>query len=311
MKTLKLHPVDYVVAGYNLVLAAIWSHLIGRVDYAPLVFVAHVAALFLPRLLERMPSRPSPLVANLRLVYPMLWVLVFWTELSYLLVQLPVTAKDGAISSLDRAIFGVHLHDTWIASMPQVWLSETMHFSYFIYYALIAIPPLVLMLQGRTVALRDAILRLTIAYLGCYLVYIFYPVLGPHHLGTPYDGSLTEGLFYRLTRSAQTMSDPRGAAFPSSHVVGSVTIAIIGWRWFSRPVAILLSLEALGVVTSTVYTQNHYAVDSLAGVLWAFALQGMFVPAFVAWVRPIRRSRQPVPQLPGYQPALDSTGDGT
>jgi membrane-associated phospholipid phosphatase len=311
MRTQRLYPVDYVVFGYNIVLAAVWSLLIGRVDYAPLVFSAHVAAVFLPRLLERTPSPCSVFTVNLRHIYPLLWVLAFWTELDYLRAHLHAAAYDAPIIALDHAVFGVHLHDVWIAATPQVWLSELLHFCYFAYYPLIFVPPLVLAVQRRRPALRDVILRLTVTYLACYLVYVAFPVDGPHYLTTPYQGPLTDGFFYRLVRVAQAMGDSRGAAFPSSHVTGAVTIAIIGWRWFSRPVAVLLSLEAVGVVLSTVYTQNHYAVDSLAGLLWAVALQAIVVPALAFVLGSSQRSRLPVPHLPSYQPTLDTTGGGT
>ena len=310
MKTQRLYPVDYVVMGYNLVLAAVWGLLIGRVDYAPLVFIAHVAAVFLPGLLERKPSTCSRFTLNLRDVYPLLWVLAFWTELDYLRAHLHTAANDAPIIALDHAVFGLHLHDVWIVTMPQVWLSELMHFCYFAYYPLIFIPPLVLAVQRRRAALRDVILRLTVTYLACYLVYITFPVDGPHYLTTPYQGPLTDGFFYKLVRVAQDLGDSRGAAFPSSHVTGAVTIAIIGWRWFSRPVAALLSLEAVGVVMSTVYTQNHYAVDALTGIAWAVSLQALVVPALAILLGARRRSRQPVPYLPSYQPALDTTGGG-
>jgi len=38
-------------------------------------------------------------------------------------------------------------------------------------------------------------------------------------------------------------------------------------------------LEAAGVVVATVYTQNHYAIDVLAGIVWAVLLQLTVVPA--------------------------------
>jgi membrane-associated phospholipid phosphatase len=306
-----LNPVDYVVAAYNLVLAAVWVLLIGRVNYAPLLFAAHVAAVFLPSLLEHKPIGISRRMGSLQDVYPLLWVMAFWTELDYLRAHLHAAANDAPIVSLDHAVFGVHLHNVWITIMPQVWLSELMHFCYFAYYALIFIPPIVLAVRQQRAALRDVILRLTVTYLACYLVYIAFPVDGPHYVTAPYQGPLTDGFFYKLVRAVQDFGDSRGAAFPSSHVTGAVTIAIIGWRWFNRPVAVLLSLEALGVLMSTVYTQNHYAVDSLAGFAWAITLQGAVVPALAFWLGPRQRSRQPVPHLPSYQPALDTTGGGT
>ena len=91
-----------------------------------------------------------------------------------------------------------------------------------------------------------------------------------------------------------------------------MTIAIIAWRWFPRPVAVLFTVEALGVVVATVYTQNHYGIDSLAGIVWALTIQLAFVPALVALFQPVRARRRAAP-LPELAPALqpfDSLGGG-
>lgn len=303
-----LYPVDRIVAGYNVFLALVWAQLVGRVSYAPLILIAHGVAAFMPRLLERTPETAKGLTNNLRQLYPLLWLLAFWTELDYLRVYLHQAANDAPIIALDSAIFGVHWSSEWIARMPQVWFSELMHFCYFLYYPLIFIPPLVLAMARRKTALRDVVLRLIVTYLACYVVYIVFPVDGPHYLATMYPGPHTEGFFYNLVRSTQGLGDSRGAAFPSSHVTGAVTIAIIGWRWFNRPIAALLTLEAIGVVMATVYTQNHYAVDSLTGIAWAFALQGLLVPALKLWLRPTEAERLPVPQLPAFRPAAETGG---
>src|SRR5258708_40224424 len=70
-----------------------------------------------------------------------------------------------------------------------------------------------------------------------------------------------------------------GTAFPRSHVAGALPAAWAGWRWFSRPVAILLALEAAGVVGASVYTQKHYGMDVLAGIVWTVLLQLTVGPA--------------------------------
>ena len=311
MNSKAIYPVDRLVAGYNILLALVWAQLVGRVSYAPMILIAHVVAAFMPRLLERVPATANGFTTNLRDLYPLLWMLAFWTELDYLRTYLHQAANDAPIMALDYAIFGLHWNSEWIVRMPQVWFSELMHCCYFLYYPLIFIPPLVLALTRRKAALRDVVLRLMVTYMACYIVYIFFPVDGPHYLTATYQGPHTEGFFYNLVRGAQNLGDSRGAAFPSSHVTGAVTIAFIGWRWFNRPVAFFLTLEAAGVVMSTVYTQNHYAIDSLTGILWALALQGLVVPFFKFWIRPLEREPRPVPHLPAFRPATQTTGGGT
>jgi membrane-associated phospholipid phosphatase len=70
-----------------------------------------------------------------------------------------------------------------------------------------------------------------------------------------------------------------GTAFPSSHVVGAVTAALIAVQWFSRPWAVVFLLGALGVALSTVYTQSHFAIDSVIGIVFAVVLYYAVAPA--------------------------------
>ncbi len=307
MKRDAVLPVDRLLAGYNLVLVGVWLAVLPSAAYAPAIVAAHAAGLVLPGLLRRAPATPTRLTVILRDLYPYLWLGAFWAELDLLRVLLHDFANDRPVMALEGALFGVQLSETWIEAMPYVWLSELMHALYSLYYALIFLPPLVVALTGRMDALRDMTLRLLATYLACYLVYIAFPVDGPHFLASRYEGALTGGFFYRLVGVLQDFGDSRGAAFPSSHVAGAVTIAYLGWRWFRPWVAVLLTAEALGVVVSTVYTQNHYAVDSLAGVVFALGIQIVAVPALLRVLGP-RRKRRPVPVLPSFTPAPESEG---
>jgi membrane-associated phospholipid phosphatase len=140
---------------------------------------------------------------------------------------------------------------------------------------------------------------LAVAYLGCYVLYVLFPVDGPSHTMARYAGPLTEGFFYRLSTNAVHAGDSLGTAFPSSHVVGAVSMAILAARWLPRRVALVFALEALGVALSTVYTQNHFAIDAAAGVLLALGVQLIAVPALEAVLQG-RRAELPVPPLPIY-----------
>src|SRR5437867_13109029 len=82
--------------------------------------------------------------------------------------------------------------------MPYLWLSEPMHLAYWAYYLLIGLPPLALMLLGRTAALRDLVFRLMLTYLTCYAIYLVYPVYGPGLTLPRYAGPLHDGFFHRL-----------------------------------------------------------------------------------------------------------------
>jgi membrane-associated phospholipid phosphatase len=244
----------------------------------------------------------------LRDIYPLFMLLAFWTELDLLRDVLGHYRFDPQIQRLDLAVFGVHWHALLLPRMDRLWISEPMFFMYYAYYALIFLPPIVLAIRGRRVALRDATLRLMATYLACYLVYIAFPVYGPHFMAPPLPGPHTSGFFYHLVAAAQAAGDSHGCAFPSSHVAGAVTIAIIGWRWFPRAIAALLTAEAAGVVVSTVYTQNHYGIDSLTGIAWALSIQFAVVPALVYLLGPARPTTAAVPGLAPVFQTFDSLG---
>lgn len=270
--------VDWVVAGYNLVFGIIWVSQIGKVWFATLLAAAHVAGLALPWLFSKAPKELTPALRTLRDIYPLLFLAVFWPELDVLRPVLALESADPIVAALDVFVFRVHLHDIWLPKMSAVWFSEVMYFAYEGYYPLVFVPPLVLLFQRRNSALRDATLRLVLVYLVCFLTYAVFPVDGPHFLHAPFQGPHTSGFFYGVNQALQASGDSLGCSFPSSHVAAAVSSAFIGWLYFPRWIAILMTVEAAGVALATVYTQNHYAIDSLAGLVLALAVQLWIVP---------------------------------
>lgn len=267
--------VDRLLAAYNVALAGVWLAWAGRAPGAVALAAAHIAGALLPWLLLRTSRLPRP-AALLRDFYPLVWLAAFWSEVDIIRRTMHVAARDGAIRSLDLAIFGVHLHEIALPALP--WISEPLHFVYFAYYATIVVPIVVLYYQGRRMEQLEALFRLLATYTACFIVYIVFPVDGPAHAGTAYRGPAETGLFFGLVHLVNGAGSSLGAAFPSSHVAGAVTIAFIGRSWFSRKVATLLTVQAAGVLLATFYTQYHYAADSVAGLVLALVLQGLVVP---------------------------------
>jgi membrane-associated phospholipid phosphatase len=279
-------PVDRLVALYNALWLGVWAAFVGRVSYAGWLLAVHGVALVLPRLLAEARIR-SRAVRGLRDLYPLLWLAAFWRELALLHGVTHARAFDREIAALDLRLFGwhgSHLNLVWMPRMPYPWLSESMHFAYWAYYLLIALPPLAFLVRGRHDALRALVFRLALTYLACFAVYIVYPVYGPRLTLPPYTGPLAHGFFYRLVHASLQAGDSPGCAFPSSHVAGALTIAYAAWRRVPRWAGWLLWLEALGICVSTVYTQNHYPIDVVAGLAWGLALQVVVAPRAARWL---------------------------
>lgn len=274
----KTYPVDLTLAAFNVLMAGVWVVGLGRWRYAPLLAAVHLIAAGLPWLLARATTLSMP-VAHLRRVYPMLWLAAFWTEVDLVRRQLHGGSFDTAIIAAEQALMGVHLHEIWMPRMNSLWISEPLHFAYFAYYLSIIIPVLWLWLRGRDEALMNSLFRMMAVYTICFFLFALMPVDGPRHTGMVFDGANARGFFAQLVQLvAVEHGESLGAAFPSSHVAGAVTMAWIGWLYFPRWAFGLLAVEALGVFLSTFYTQAHYAIDSFAGLLLALVVQAALVP---------------------------------
>jgi membrane-associated phospholipid phosphatase len=273
-------PVDGIVAAYNLLLAVVWAALAPRFAPAPALAAAHLAGASLLLMLRRRP-RLSQLTGWLREYYPLLWVIGFWLELDYLLPLLHPAFFDPFVRRLDVVLFGASWSTEWSARAPSAWLSEPMHLLYML-FPLVAVPPLWFGLTGRRDALRDVTMRLTLCYLACCLVYLRVPVLGPH-AATLGGAPVARGMFRHLAGDyallGEWVGDPPGTAFPSFHVAGAVVTAWVAWRWWRPAVAAAVTAAAAGISISTVYTQNHYVLDAVAGATIALLLQVLVAPA--------------------------------
>lgn len=275
--TPELHPVDTVIALYQAALVPVWLGLASKIPAAPWIALAHAVAALLPAALRRVRTLPAAAQVALTL-YPAVALAVFWAELGLVQALRSAPPLDPLVRRLDLALFGSHWHVAWMDAMPQAWMSELMHFGYFLYYLVLAIPPFAILLtRGRDV-FRSATLAVMVTYLSCFLFYLAAPVHGPRALAGAEGAPVPGGLFHTLVERARESGDSLGTAFPSSHVAGVVTIAWVAWRWLPRGWAVVLSVAAAMVTLSTIYTRNHYAVDALAGILWAVPLQAWLVP---------------------------------
>lgn len=217
----------------------------------------------------------------------MLWLAAFWTEVDLVRRNLHEGSFDAVIIELEQALLGFHPHELWLPRVDSLWLSELLYASYFAYYLSIILPVVWLWLRQRDEALMDALLRMMAVYTICFFIFALMPVDGPRHTGMIFEGAASQGPFARLVQIvAVEHGESLGAAFPSSHVAGAVTMAWVGWLYLPRWAFYLLAVEALGVFLSTFYTQAHYAIDSVAGLILAMAVQLLLVPVTLRFRAP-------------------------
>ena len=278
-----MRPVDRVVIVFNAVFAVLWAAGVGRSPYAAVFLGGHVMAAGLAWLIGRQDAGRTPFGRAVRTLYPVILAAAFWFEVGAVRVAFHGTAFDGLVLGAERVALGFHPHAAWIRAMPSRWISEPMFLAYVLYYPLVFFTPFILYAR-RHVALDALVLRIAVVYFACYVSYAAFPVDGPLFHGAPYVGPASRGIIYRLVAGGTAGGDALGAAFPSSHVAGSVAVALFGWTFLRRSTAWALTVVAVGVAVSAIYTGRHYAADVVAGTLLAVVAHYGVAPLLERWL---------------------------
>jgi membrane-associated phospholipid phosphatase len=275
----------------QVLFAVYWAMSWGQASIVPAMVAAHVIAIFVPVAMVHLVAGEGRVPTAVRQLYPVLFIGIHWTELGIIHNLLHDTVYDSLVIVWDLALFGVHLQAAWLPAMPYVWLSEIMLFMYFSYYLLVFGTPLFVAIGGSKAATKDLVFRIVVTYMVCFAIYLFFPVEGPRSSVGHTQGPHMIGFFYQLVEGVAEAGDSLGTAFPSSHVAGVVTVAIASVMWLKPWARALLITGAIGVTISTVYTQHHFAIDALAGIVLAAACN-LVVPR-------LSRSLMKLP-LPGW-----------
>jgi membrane-associated phospholipid phosphatase len=211
---------------------------------------------------------------------------LLYIELRWLVPGAGWLHQDVLIQRWEYVLFPGQPSATWAPQMPNLALSEVLHFCYASYYLLVYLPPLLLYLRGRREAFARTILALTLVYGICFLTYLFFPVDGPRYLIGP--AAAPEGPVRGFVLDLLAAGSSRGTAFPSSHLAASVVASLCAIQ-FQRRVGVMIALLTVGLALGTVYGGFHYAVDGIAGVIvgvFAWLLAGTI------WRRLSRRGEQ-------------------
>lgn len=252
----------YIAAEFIIVL----TFMIGRPGwlYLLLFYLAAAGIVILIAMFDLAVS--GPFWRALRSVYP-LFLLAFFSEAVgrqiFLVFDHPF---DAQIVALEKMIFGL---DPAFALQRylEVWLNELMNISYFSYYFLLPASVIILLLRKRWDALERLVLTSAVVFYICYLIYIFYPVLGPQFfLSDQYYLPIIGPFFTPLMQRILEGTGFYGASMPSSHCAVALVALWILAREIPRiaiPSIIVLSLLCAGAV----YSRYHYTSDVFAGLL--------------------------------------------
>ncbi len=222
---------------------------------------------FVPPLLRR--SR-SPVLRLIGEIYLPFTFPLFYAEMEFLGIVFHGFhhSFDPWLISLEESLFGLQPSLAWSRAMPWPWFHELMEFAYFTYYFFAPLV-LVMILRGcgsdRWPAVRAFVRDLGATMLLCYSLYTFFPAWGPKFLTTrPID--VDGWIFTDVMRLIHANGAILGAAFPSSHVAGSMMGWWHVWKLFPKHRGWMTALWAL-LCASTVYCRYHYVVDVIGGLM--------------------------------------------
>lgn len=262
----RLRPVDWLLSGYGLVVAA--TALV-RLPGNPLAGWIAAAHLLIPVLALLCASdRVARTGRLLREVYPLVLLVGLYGALDVLAGAGAVTAHDATVQGWEQALFGVQVSRAWWQARPSAFWSWLLHASYFAYYVIVPAPAVWFALKRRTNDLRWYVFAVMATFVACYLWFIFFPVAGPYYEFPRPAAWFTDNGPARLVYATLARGSSYGAAFPSSHVAATVAAAAAAWRG-SRALGVLLAVPTAMLTVAVVYCQMHYAVDALAGVAMA------------------------------------------
>jgi len=213
-----------------------------------------------------------------RNMYPLIIIVFFYRETTELVNLIYPERLDYIFMSFDEQIFGYQPSVEFSKVVFYRWFAEYMYFSYFCYYLIISIPPLIMYFRRDSEKFDKFIFTITLAFFFCYLFFIFCPAAGPQFTIAELKGNSPKGyVFAHIMKFIFDHFEIENGAFPSSHVVIAFVIFLFFVRYF-RWVSVIIGILVAGLCVSTIYIHAHYFVDVPAG---------LFVGLFFYVVSPI------------------------
>lgn len=255
-------PVDWLLSGYNLIIVVVLLVRAPDLQGWSWLLLAHLL-IFVLIILVRTPGLGG-IGRSIAELYPLILLVGLYSELDVL--NAGRVAHDAVIQHWEAALFGGQPSRDWWRSAPSLFWSLILHGAYLAYYPILVLPAFWFAAHRQLLALRRFVFSVMMAFVACYLFFIFMPVAGPYYAFARPTGPFVQTLTARWVYDALAQGSSFGAAFPSSHVAATVAALLAGWR-SSRRLGALLLVPTLLLLVAVVYCQMHYAVDALTGLV--------------------------------------------
>jgi membrane-associated phospholipid phosphatase len=258
----RLRPVEWLLVSYLAVVTIVALARAGANPGCWWLVLSHALA----ALLVWLVTRPGlgPVGRTIREIYPLVLLLALYSELDVLNAS-GVHVHDAVIERWELALFGFEPSRDWWQNAPSRFWSTLLHGAYLSYYLILSVPAVWLVARARHQAVQRFVLSVMLAFIVCYLFFLFYPVAGPYYTYPRPTGAFVDNVTARMVYATLARGSSYGAAFPSSHVAAALAATIATWA-ASRRLGVMLAIATALLTVSVVYCQMHYAVDALAGL---------------------------------------------
>ncbi len=264
------HELLFLVLGSGVLAALVWvKGMHGLTISAVCGMVAYVVFLWRTQSGDRMRLVGSYLVA---------WA--FYASSSTLVEVLGIPLRHRELLEADAAMFGSSPAISWQGRLAS-WANEGLSFGYLSYH--LYLHWVLLDALWRDPSWRSQISAPLFTAFGLGFVgYLLYPAAPPAAAFPDlFSEPLKGGLLTAWNQQINSMMAARYDAFPSLHVL--ITLTLLAWDWahFRARFWAMLAPSAL-MMLATLALRLHYAVDLLASLLLFLILQ-------ICYVRPVPR----------------------
>ncbi len=266
--TKKFNLTDFVILTFLILSGIIILFGKGKTEHFATLISARIVSLAIVIILVKLDtSYKNKIVSFLRQFYPLLFTAYFYGETGYY-NNIFFADLDGFFIQLEQSIFGFQPALLFSLKFDSFWFNELMFFSYFSYYLIVIVFPLIIYFTKRD-EFERLFFIIIFSFYAYYLIFVFSPVVGPQFYFPAEQAEIAHsGLFGKMVLFLQDVGETPTGAFPSSHVGLSWIILFVSFKSYKKLFWVILPL-AIFICFSTVYIKAHYVVDIIAGLISA------------------------------------------
>jgi len=266
-----LNPVDKIVVAYFLIISILALIFNSNLENWWIYVIVHFGGILLIFLINSEKFKHNRIAKVINDFYIIPAFIFIYNEIGTLHVLLFQNRFDYLIISLEEKIFGMHPAIEFAEWINNVYISELLHLGYISYFLLILVLPLILYLHDKKYEFRISLFGITFTFFICYLIFIIFPVAGPRVTFSEVYGPDSVPSF--IARAVVFFIFDRleidAGAFPSSHVAVAIVILLFARKYEKKVFYVFIPFVIL-LIFGTVYGRFHYAVDSIAGLIFGF-----------------------------------------